>query len=95
MSPANRLVHIVAERFGVPVPELLSGRRNQPTALARQTVYFALAHRARRPMSTLTIGRVMSRDPSTVSHGIAKVKSRAAVDPAFADLVADIVGRAP
>jgi chromosomal replication initiation ATPase DnaA len=61
----------VADRHGVPVEEVMGGRREKIIARARQDSMAAI--KARFPNDTLPmIGRLFNRDHTTVLHALRK-----------------------
>lgn len=66
------ILNIVANHFNLKVEDLKSKKRNQPITNARQ-IYMYLS-RELLSESLSTIGKIISRDHSTVIHGIEKIE---------------------
>lgn len=78
MAPEIDLIDIVRSVGGiyrVSIADILSDRRDQPTAMARQAVML-VAHN--RGMQSTDIARALNLDHTTVIHGIAAAKRRLA-----------------
>lgn len=88
MRPTFRhIVDFVADRRGIPVTDIMSSRRDAPTAAARQEVCF-LARRLT-PDSLPAIGRALGgRDHTTIIHAINRVAAKTEADPAYAREIA-------
>ena len=88
MKPTVRnIVDFVADRRGIPVTDIMSSRRDAPTAAARQEVCF-LARRLT-PHSLPAIGRALGgRDHTTIMHAVNRVAAKTAADPAYAREIA-------
>ena len=63
----NDVVKAVGKEYNVPIADLLSKRRNQPTAWARQ-VAVHLCHRISPSTSWSDLGRWFERDRTTVRY---------------------------
>lgn len=65
------VIEEVADRHGVPVEEVMGGRRDKRIAQARRASMAAI--KARFPNDTLPmIGRLFNRDHTTVLHALRK-----------------------
>lgn len=85
---ARRIIAAVSEAWDLPPDVLMSRRRGEDTAIARQSAYY-LGHR----LTGFTQGglaRQFHRDRQSVAYGIRRVEERRAADPAFADRLDEI-----
>lgn len=89
--PGRRVLGTVADVFGVPVGAILSERRDAPTAIARQVVYYVL--RDHLCWTLPQIGWYLKRDHSTVLSGVRKVRRRQRSDHDFAVRLRDVLAR--
>lgn len=89
--PGRRVLGTVADVFGVPVGAILSERRDAPTAIARQVVYYVL--RDHLCWTLPQIGWFLKRDHTTVLSGSRKAHRRLQSDPDFAARVRDVLAR--
>jgi chromosomal replication initiator protein len=80
-----QVIAAVAEASGVPVRELLSGRRSKRTVQFRQAAMWLA--REITEHSYPAIGQAFNRDHSTVMYGVSRTEERMTRDPAFAALV--------
>lgn len=79
----------VALDAGVTVRDLMSDRRKQPLAEARQMAMWLA--RELTPLSLPQIGRALGdRDHTTIMHGIERIEQRRQADAAFAARLDDL-----
>jgi len=77
---------VVAERFGMTRSELVSVKRSQHVARARQVAMFLCLEIV--PAASLkAVGRWFGRDHTTVLHARDRTRERIADDPDFASMV--------
>jgi len=82
--------HAVAQRFGVPMLEMVSERRAQRVARPRQVAMYL--SREMTPYSLPAIGKHFGgRDHTTVMHACRRVEELKARDELFALAVAEVV----
>jgi Bacterial dnaA protein helix-turn-helix len=70
----RRVVEVTADHFGTTVPALLSDCRTQPLARRRQVAMFVARRVTGRSLPF--IGFHMSRDHTTILHGVRAVRAR-------------------
>ncbi|MHA2621056.1 MAG: chromosomal replication initiator protein DnaA [bacterium JZ-2024 1] len=86
------LIEVIAEHFGLTASDLLSKRRTQEVALARQIAMFIA--RALSRLSLAEIGKALGgRDHTTVLHGISKVEQLLKESPDLARQVESLMDR--
>lgn len=86
------LIQMVAEHYGLTVAELLSKRRTQEVAQARQIAMFIA--RALSRLSLAEIGKALGgRDHTTVLHGISRVEQMLKESPALAREIESLIDR--
>lgn len=95
----KNLVFLIATYGDVPISNIFSNKRDQKTATVRNVSFYFLRKYSR--MSFPEIGRMMSRDHSTVQSGVRRIQDMLdTLDPTVTDLVAQIkiviaVGKVP
>lgn len=86
----ERILGLVAERFGVKGEQLCGGRRTRNVALPRQVAMYLM--RQHTDLSLAEIGRVFGgRDHTTVLYACDKMRTQVAADHQFAEKVNAIV----
>ena len=86
MTPTIRQIQErTANATGVPLSDIMSYRRDGPTARARQIAIYAA--RLLTPFSLPQIGLAFNRDHTTILYTVRRIESRIYGEP---DLVADI-----
>ncbi|MCS6971142.1 MAG: DnaA/Hda family protein [Planctomycetes bacterium] len=85
----DRILQAVAERFGVRPGDIVGPRRSRRIALARQAALL-LARRCTDHSLVALGGLVGGRDHATVLYGIRQAEARAAADPEFARVLAEL-----
>jgi len=71
----------LAERLNIPLGTLISRRRDNRTAFARQLGYYLCRKHA--GASFPCIGESFNRDHSSIIHGVRAISGRIAAEPAF------------
>ncbi|KAA5603751.1 hypothetical protein F1188_19335 [Roseospira marina] len=85
------IVQACATEWGVPVSGLLAHCRTRGLVIPRQAAMAIAADLT--PATYGQIGRAMRRDHTTVRHGMAAARTRAARDPAVAARMAAVQAR--
>lgn len=85
----DRILQLVASRFGVRAGDIVGPRRSRRIALARQAALL-LARRCTDHSLVALGGLVGGRDHATVLYGIRQAEARAARDPEFARALAEL-----
>ena len=80
-STARTIMAAVAAFHGLDTSDLSGLRRERPAAWARQEACWAL--RLRTELSSVSIGRMVNRDHTTVLTAIASVERRRSADPEY------------
>ena len=89
MAP-ERILSVVAERYGVRIEAICGQRRTQTIALPRQVAMYLM--RQLTDLSLVEIGRLMGgRDHTTVSYACDKVATLMTNDPPTAEKVNGLV----
>ena len=92
MQP-DELITQACALFAVTREQLLGDARARHVAQARQALMYALSRRT--TLSHTAIGQLLEREHTTVGHGIAAARSRAAVDARYAAQVAELLAWTP
>lgn len=87
-SSISELMQSVSDITGFTVLELLSRRKEQRLAHARQALYYLAC--VNTSMSFPEIGRRLNKDHTTILHGFNRAKDRLN-DPAFRFLISSVV----
>ncbi|HEU4328839.1 MAG TPA: helix-turn-helix domain-containing protein [Roseiflexaceae bacterium] len=93
MQRIQNILAEVAAAFDLAVADLLDRRRDSQAVQARQIAMYVLQRRGRLPL--VDIGRALSRNHSTISHGINAIQARIARDPELRRIVARLLVDAP
>lgn len=91
-SLSEIILHVVCEKYGVLIEDLLGKRRLRVYARPRQMAMYLLRHLTKRPYPA--IGRALGRDHTTVFHGVRAVDRRASKDKEQADLIVELERKA-
>lgn len=83
-SPVDRLLASVADYYNVTVDDLLSPSRRRQVMRPRQVAMYLLHDHL--GLSHATIGLLLGRDHSTITHGVVKVRAEEDTDK-LADLL--------
>jgi chromosomal replication initiation ATPase DnaA len=84
----RQIIEAVAAEWRVTVDDILSDRRQQPIAQARQVAMWLARHCTL--LSAPVIGRAFRRDHTTVLHGVEVVELRLGTDGELAARLADM-----
>lgn len=71
---AKGIIEEVSNQTMIPVRDILSKKRDRPTAHARQLCFYRIRHECN--YSLPAIGRLFDRDHTTVLHGIRQETKR-------------------
>jgi chromosomal replication initiator protein len=77
----ERIQSSLAERMNIPLGMLISRKRDNRTAFARQLGYYLCRKHAR--ASFPLIGESFNRDHSSIIHGVRAISGRMEAEPAF------------
>jgi chromosomal replication initiator protein len=77
----ERIQSSLAERMNIPLGVLISQKRDNRTAFARQLGYYLCRKHAH--ASFLCIGESFNRDHSSIIHGVRAIAGRMEAEPAF------------
>jgi len=97
MAEARRIIHAVADAYGMTVEQLQGASRVQPLSEARQVCMYLMRTDLRWPRPDRDIpfqatraARLMKREPSTILHGADMIVRRLGEDRYLAHMIDDI-----